>query len=331
MTIHESKKQVIPVTADNFIRAESDMYFGRVVQQGGFAKFAHHREPMPIDKQTVIRANRDTLYSSAVFDLDAAPVTITLPDSGARFRSMMIIDEDQYAPVVIYNAGIYAFTREKIGTRYMVAGVRTLVDPLDSRDLRQAHALQDAIKVKQQSPGKFEIPNWDPISQKKVRDTLLTLGSTLPDLKRMFGTKDEVDPVRRLIGAAMGWGGNPDNEAVYLNVTPAKNDGNTIYKLRVKDVPVDGFWSISVYNAQGYYEPNAFNAYTLNNITAKKGPDGSIDVQFGGADGTIPNCLPIVNGWNYMVRLYRPRPEILNGKWSFPEAEPAEERVSRAS
>ena len=49
----------------------------------------------------------------------------------------------------------------------------------------------------------------------------------------------------------------------------AKNDGKTIYKLTVKDVPVDGFWSISVYNAKGYYEPNPQNAYTLNNITAK--------------------------------------------------------------
>jgi hypothetical protein len=331
VTSNQSKTQVIPVTADNFIRAESDMYFGRVVQQGGFSKFVHYREPMPIDRQIVVRANRDTLYSSAVFDLDAAPVTIALPDSGTRFRSMMIMDEDQYVPAVIYDAGIYTFTREKIGTRYMIAAVRTLVEPLDSRNLRQAHALQDAVKVNQQSPGKFEVPNWDPISQKKIRETLQTLGSTLPDLKRMFGTKDQVDPVRHLIGAAMGWGGNPDTEAVYLSVTPAKNDGTTIYKLRVKEVPVAGFWSISVYNAQGHFEPNAFNAYTLNNITAKTGLDGSIDVQFGGADGKIPNCLPIVKGWNYMVRLYRPRPEILNGQWSFPEAQQAETRVPKAS
>lgn len=33
---------------------------------------------------------------------------------------------------------------------------------------------------------------------------------------------------------------------------------------------MDGFWSVSVYNAQGYYEPNALNAYTLNNITGKR-------------------------------------------------------------
>ena len=57
---------------------------------------------------------------------------------------------------------------------------------------------------------------------------------------------------------------------------PRKNDGKTIYRLKVKDVPVDGFWSVSVYNSKGYFEPNRFNAYTLNNITAKPNGDGSI-------------------------------------------------------
>jgi len=67
---------------------------------GGFGKFAHLRAPMPIDQQSVIRPNRDTLYSSAVFDLNAGPVAITLPNSVKRFMSMQIIDEDQYTPAV---------------------------------------------------------------------------------------------------------------------------------------------------------------------------------------------------------------------------------------
>ena len=99
-------------------------------------------------------------------------------------------------------------------------------------------------------------------------------------------------------------------------------DGKTVFKLDVKDVPVDGFWSISLYNAEGYFQKNDLNAYSLNNLTAKKNADGSITVQFGGCDGKVPNCLPIMAGWNYTVRLYRPRAEILSGRWKFPEPKP---------
>jgi hypothetical protein len=312
----------VPVNPDDFIRAESDLYFGKLVKDGSFGKFTHNRELTPIDKQLVVRSNRDTLNSGAVFDLDAGPVTITLPNAGKHFMSMQVIDEDMYTPQVIYDAGSYTFTREQIGTRYVLLGVRILVDPASPDDMKRVHNLQDAIKVSQQSPGSFEVPNWDPASQKKVRDALLVLAATLPDTKRMFGTKDQVDPVRRLIGAASVWGGNSEKDALYLNVTPSNNDGTTIYKLNVKDVPVDGFWSITVYNAEGYYQSNELNAYSLNNITAKKSEDGSVTVQFGGCDGKIANCLPVVKGWNYMVRLYRPRAEILNGAWTFPKAQP---------
>lgn len=311
---------VIPVTPENFTRAESDLYFANVVLNGGFGRFDHTREPAPLDKQTVIRLNRDTLYSSAVFDLDAALVTITLPDGGDRFVSLQIIDEDQYTHGVYYDAGEYRLTREEIGTRYVVAAVRTLVNPSDLEDVAAALAVQDAISATQANKGVFEIPNWDQDSQNKVRAALLQLASTLPETSRMYGTRDEVDPVRFLIGAAQGWGANPPEEALYLNVVPAKNDGETVYRMKVGEVPVMGFWSITVYNAEGYFEPNEYDAYSLNNITATKDADGSVQVQFGGCDGVIPNCLPVMAGWNYMVRLYRPDAAVLNGSWTFPEA-----------
>jgi hypothetical protein len=87
-------------------------------------------------------------------------------------------------------------------------------------------------------------------------------------------------------------------------------------------VPVDAFWSISVYNAEGHFQKDAFDAYSLNSVTAKKNNDGLITVQFGGCDGKTPNCLPTISGLSYMVRLYRPRAEILTGKWTFPQAQP---------
>jgi hypothetical protein len=320
--VQAQQKNAEPVTADNFIRAETDLYLDAVVRKDGFGKFEHNREPTPINQQTVIRMNRDTRYSAAVFDLDAGPVTITMPDAGMRFMSAQVIDEDEHTPMVVYRPGSFTLTKDKIGTRYVFVAVRTLVDPADPKDVEQVHELQDAIKVSQKSNGEFEVPNWDPASQKKVREALLSLGTTLPDSKGMFGAKDQVDPVRRLIGAAMAWGGNPERDATYLTVTPAGNDSTNPQKLTVQNVPVDGFWSISVYNDKGYFESNSYDAYSVNNITAQKNGGGSVTVQFGGCDGKIPNCLPITKGWNYIVRLYRPHDEILNGTWKFPEPQP---------
>jgi hypothetical protein len=195
------------------------------------------------------------------------------------------------------------------------------VDPANPDDVKAANAIQDKIIARQTSPGRFEVPDWDAASQKKVRDGLLMMGSTLPDSKRMFGDVADVDPIRHLIGTAAGFGGNPESDAVYVNAFPGKNDGATPYVLKVKDVPVDGFWSVSVYNADGFFEKNDADAYSFNNVTAKKDSDGGVTIHFGG-DPKQSNYLPIFNGWNYTARLYRPRKAILDGSWKFPEAQP---------
>ena len=95
------------VTPDNFIRAESNVYMAGQVKDGAFGQFKHTREPAPVDRQLIVRLNRDTIYSSAVFDLDAGPVTLTLPDPGERFLSALLINEDHYNPHVFYGGGTH--------------------------------------------------------------------------------------------------------------------------------------------------------------------------------------------------------------------------------
>jgi len=168
-------------------------------------------------------------------------------DAVTDIESVMIVDEDHYVPVVFYGAGTHTLTKASVGTRYFAAVVRTLVDPEDPKDVQQVHALHDKLTASQKSTGKFEVPNWDQASQKKVRDALLVLNTTISDFKNGFGARGKVDPIMHLIGTASGWGGNPDKDATYVMVTPAKNDSTTVYKLNVKNVPVDGFWSVSVW------------------------------------------------------------------------------------
>ena len=313
------------VNVDNFKRAESDHYFSTFTKEGGLGKFVHRREPADIDKQDVIRMNRDTLYSSAVVDLDASPATVSLPEPIGRFMAMQVINEDHYTVTVIYKAGAHSFTKEQVGTRYVLFLVRTFVDPGDSADAAKVHALQDAITVTQSRTGTFEVPDWDGASLDDIRKALnaLTAVNGGLDSARMFGRKDQVDSVQHLLGTAAGWGGNPVTDAYYSGVVPGKNDGQTVYRVTVQDVPVDGFWSISVYNRDGFFEKNPRAVYSVNNVTAEPNADGSVTVQFGGQPGgDAPNCIPISPGWNYLVRMYRPRKQILDGSWKFPEAQP---------
>jgi hypothetical protein len=307
------------VTVDNFVCAESDRVLAGFCLQG-FGKFVHYRELSPVENQLVQRGNRDTLYSFAVLDLDAGPATITLPDAGGRLLSLTVFSQDHFTPGSVYGAGDHVVRKEDVGTRYALAALRTMIDPNDPNDIAAVHALQDGAQVRQDNPGRFEIPDWDAAARKKIADALTVLGATLPDWRGAAGLPEEVDPIRHLIVTATSWGLNPEKDATYLNVTPALNDGKTNHRLKVRDVPVDGFWSISVYNAEGYFEPNPQNAYSINNITAKKEADGSVVIQFGGCDGGVVNCLPIFPGWNYMVRLYRPRKEVLDGTFKFPDA-----------
>lgn len=311
----------IPVTPGNFARAETDMYFASSVAKNGLGKIGHERN-IAIDSQMVIRINRDNLYSMGVFDLDAGPVTVTLPDPGNRFLSILVINEDHYDPIAEFGGGTYRVEKKKVGTRYAMVALRLFVDPSDPKDMEIAHALQDKVTVEQPGgPGKFEIPAWDKASQDHIRDSLLKIASTMNGFAGAFGTKNQVDPDRHLVATAAGWGGNPTSVAVYESETPAKNDGATNYTLHVPaNVPVDGFWSVSVYNEKGYFEKNAYNAYSLNSVTAKKNKDGSVDIRFGGCDGKIPNCIPIMKGWNYTVCLYHPRADILEHTWRFPKA-----------
>jgi len=315
-----SASKTVPVTWKNFVRAESDKMLKSYVDMGAFGKFLHIPKPTPIDQQKVVRMNRDTLYSLGVFDL-TTPVTITKPDTGKRFQSMQVVNEDQYTPMVVYKPGKYTLTQEKMGTRYVFVVVRTLVDSENPEDIKKVNAIQQQTTVEQESVGTFEIPNWDTASQDKIRAALKVLSATMENYDGAFGSREEVNPVKFLFASATGWGGNPQKDAMYAGVTPEQNDGKTAYTLNVKDVPVDGFWSISLYNGEGYFEKNRYNAYSVNNITGKKNSDGSMTIHFGG-DPKQDNFLPIMKGWNYLVRLYQPRKEIMDGSWTFPEAQP---------
>jgi hypothetical protein len=311
----------VKVNVGNFVRAETSAQFDRTLQlTGGVNQFGHLREPTPLDKQNVIRMNRDTLYSAAIVDISKGAI-LTAPDAGDRYLSVMVVNEDHYVNKVIHEAGEHELTVSEFGTPYVNLAVRILVDASDPADIRQANALQDQLKIKAESEKPYTHPAYDEKSYKFTYEALLALGRGVADARATFGRKEDVDPVRHLLGTAWGWGGLPQEEAYYLNVEPNLPVG--AYQLTVSDVPVDAFWSVSVYNKDGYFEPNEQNAYSVNNLTGTPNDDSSYTIHFGGDSGSA-NYLPITEGWNYVVRFYKPRREILDGSWTFPGVKPVE-------
>ena len=306
------------VTAFNYVRAESDIQMiGYIESYKNFGNFAHFRKPYDVDNQITVRGNRDTLYSFGVFDL-RSPLTVTLPETEGRYQSLMIVSQD-HSIWSFYGPRTGTLTEEKVGTRYVCLVIRTFMDPNDEQDMKAAHQLQDAVVFEQADIGKFEVPEWNKKEVEKMRETINVVAATATDSSKMFGRKENLDPVYWMLGAALGWGGLPAEAATYANAVPEKNDGKTPYTLTATDVPVHGFWSVTLYDDKGYMPVNEYNAYSFNNVTAKKAKDGSITIHFGG-DPKADNFLPIVPGWNYIVRMYKPGSEILDGSWTFPNA-----------
>jgi hypothetical protein len=308
------------VTVETFVRAESNRMLANLMgAAGGINRWQHNRVPTPLDKQTAVRMNRDTLYSFAVVDL-AGGAVVTIPDSGDRYASLMVVNQDHYINRVFHSAGEHELAQADYDTRHVLLAMRVLADPTDPDDVAAANAVQDGLDLSAASAEPLQLPDYDEESLTLVRNALKDLGRTLTGTSRMFGTCEAVDPVRHLIGTAIGWGGLPEEEAFYETVEPALPVGE--YRIVVRDVPVDAFWSISLYNREGYFEASDEGGCSVNQLTALTEPDGSVVLHLGDCANGSPNFLRLMDGWNYTVRLYRPRPEILDGSWTFPAAEP---------
>jgi len=131
------------------------------------------------------------LYSFAILDL-AEPAWLSLPEADGRYMSAMAVNEDLYINVLLHAPGRHQLTCDRCGSRYILVGVRTLVDPLDPDDVAAVGALQDRMTLETSSAGVFTSPEYDRESLDKTRQALLSLASGLSDFGRTLGTRDEV-------------------------------------------------------------------------------------------------------------------------------------------
>lgn len=140
--------------------------------------------------------------------------------------------------------------------------------------------------------------------------------------------------LKRAIVTQLGLGANLPEDAIYpLNIGDVEGkplDGANKYVLHFdkgETPPVNAFWSITLYDPEGFQVGNALNRFAVSSwMPFKTNADGSLDIYLQhenpGKD-LEANWLPAPKGgFNLTMRLYGPKPEALNGKWSPPPVKP---------
>ncbi len=316
----------IVVTPETFIRAETDRMFQDLSKQaGGINKFFHFRSVTPLDKQTVIRMNKDTLYSMAVVDTEGG-ATITVPEiPKGRYASVYLADNDHYVPFVIYEPGTHKLPND---TKYLALGIRIQVfDPKDEDELKLVNNLQDKFIIKANSADPLPAFKWDSKSLDKLREQYEKDSAKYSSWKGMQGPRGKVDENTRHVAAAAAWGLFPEWDAAYLNY----NGGHDYKVCHSATYPVpdnDAFWSITIYGNDGYmkHENGIINASNV-----QLNDDGTFTVYYGSKEacGDVPNRLDVTEGWNFLMRVYRPGQSVIDGKYKMPEVNPVSETQAK--
>jgi hypothetical protein len=311
--------QTTPVTDENYSLAETDGVIEGYVKKiaaatntNGVGVLMHYRKGADPKDLTIMRINFDTIYSWAIVDL-TEPATLTMPETNGRYQSAWIVSEDGYYPGAFTTPGEHKITKEWIGgARYAVIVMRTQVNTRDPADLGKAHALQDRLKLTQTDKGSWAPENhWDQKEVLAMRAKYMEIGNGMPTAE-MFGKKGEISLKNRNAGNAFGWGGFTPDQAVYPQYFPKTTAPQT---LTLKDVPVKAFWSITVYDKDGFPQTDTYN---INSAFAVADEDGSYTIHFGG-DKNAKNYMETFDGWNFTLRMYQPTEAYFNGRWVKPE------------
>ena len=307
------------VTPETYIRAETDRQFGIVGRMaGGVNRFFHFRRPTPLDQQNIVRMNRDTLYSMALVDTSKG-ATIRVPAvPGDRYASVYLVDNDHYCPSVIYSPGTHELPRD---TQYLGVGVRIQVfDPRDVDEIALVNGLQDQFVLHANSADPWPEPAWDAASLKELTARYEKESAQYASWKGMMGPRGKVDEKTRHIAAAAAWGLFPEWDATYLNYSGG-HDHRVCHKATYQVPENDAFWSITVYGADGFMKSDN---NIVNSSNVKLNADGTFDVYFGSPESCadVPNRLDTTEGWNFLMRVYRPGRSVLEGAYTLPTARP---------
>lgn len=303
--ITEDKINHVPVTLENYETAESDLAFNNISKFGGTNEFLHFPvEAFDLDNQTVVRMNRDTIYSGAIVNTSEG-ATLTLPETDGRYISAMVVQNDHYIDQVFKTPGEHVI---KSDTDYVMVAVRIRANINDPDDGNKIRALQQATSISAGAEEPHVMPDYDMEQLVAVRDELAAEAAEMGSLANMQGARGAVDPRMHLLGTAAGWGLLPDVNAQYMSYGQEDGDGCFTATYSVPPLNPPGFFSITMYDRDGWiFSDRAI----LNDQNIVFNENGTFDAFFGDCGADAKNNLPIVDGWNILLRVYEPRLEEL--------------------
>ena len=234
--------------------------------------------------------------------------------------SALVIDNDHYAPAVVYEPGPHALPAS---TKHVLVAIRTqLFNPKDEKEVALVNALQDQVRIEAASADPLPPNTWDQVSLTQLTKQYEKEAATLGSYKGMMGPRGTVDEATRHLAAAAAWGLNPEKDATYLTYSEP-HDPTKCYTATYSVPENSAFWSITVYGSDGYMKSEN---NIINSSTAKLNTDGTFTAYFGATDlcGDKPNRLDVSDGWNFLMRIYRPGSSVLDGKYVLPKAAPLE-------
>ena len=308
------------VTQENYCHAESDRTFANIAKlAGGVNRWFHYRSVTPLDNQTVVRMNKDTLYSGAVVDTSQG-ATVTVPEiTDGRYFSVLLVDNDHYCPGVIYSAGTHKLPTD---TKYLFLVIRIqLLKPGEAADVELVNKLQDQFIIKAGSAIPFPEPKWDKASlEERTAEYNMEFAKYDKYLDEWMAPRGVANDKTRHLACAGAWGLFPNKDAVYINYN-GKFPASQAYTATYTVPENNAFWSITVYGADGYMKSADS---VLNKFNTKFNADGTFTAYFGTKEqvGDVPNRLDAPDGWNFLMRVYRPGESVLNGSYKLPAAVP---------
>lgn len=207
---------------------------------------------------------------------------------------------------------------------------------------RPALARLKALGIEAGKP--FELAKLPAVEQEAIekgfasgKAALKKEAATMPSMKHINGWAMNLDIgtygtryLQRAVIALVGLGANLPQDAVYpmarVDSKGEALDGKNRYQIRfTKDQipPVKGFWSLTMYNNQQFFVANPINRYAIGNRDKLKfEKDGSLILYVQEASpgpDKASNWLPAPkDGFNVIMRLYWPKPSVINGKWAPP-------------